>query len=169
MVYPLITASFLLKIEMGVKKKEMKSTTTCCPKHCFYSTTHWIDVTELQQLIHGIENLFVSYFKLSTAHNDSLFPLVLLQNPHRVSWWKSFHPPFSSILRVNHSPSHSVTSCFLCVTHGCQGCTNTKRHARKQTRRDQYVRLIKQWHKQSRWILLLVICWCIWISPSLKE
>lgn len=113
----------------------------------------------------GVKMSVSQYFKLCTDKNISH----LYNKPHLELWWKSFHPP---VFRHSHheSPSsRSVTSRFLCVTHGCQGCTNTKQHARKQTRRDQYARLIKQWHKQSCWILLLVICWCIWISPNLKE
>lgn len=107
--------------------------------------------------------IYVSqYFKLCTAKNNSHLPSYIMVEVLP----STFIPALSS---ENSSPSRSVTSRFLCVTHGCQGCTNTKQHAHKQTRRDQYARLIKQWHKQSCWILLLVICRCIWISPSLKE
>lgn len=144
----------------------MKSTATCCPKHCFYSTTHrnwrhwaaWTDSCEWKfislNISRSAQPKIILFFTINPILNYGGSPSIHL---------------YSRILVINRSPSRSVTSRFLCMTHGCQGCTNTKQRARKQTRRDQYARLIKQWHKQSCWILLLVICWCIWISPSLKE
>lgn len=90
----------------------------------------------------GMKIYVSQYFKLCTAIKKKI--LIFMTNPISNDGGSPSIHLYAGVLVLNGSPSRSLTSRFLCVTHGCQGCANTKQHARKQTRRDQYARLIKQ-------------------------